>query len=250
MRGTYEVARGAEPLACPCKKERPPLNGFVVRAGRLGYATGMSLFTILLAGPILPTPALRNAVAGTRAIAADAGIRHAASLHLVPELWIGDFDSAPDPAVGTGIPRETLPRDKALTDGELAIAAALARGATSLLLVGALGGRSDHAFSNLVIALREAEAGRTIELFDGRERGWPLAPGFRRYDAARGAQFSILKFSDLAGLTIHGARFPLDAADLPFASILTQSNEAEGPLEIGLTHGRAILLLQADPTVR
>lgn len=209
----------------------------------------MSRFTILLAGPIRPTPALCAAVAGTRVVAADAGIRHAAPLALAPELWIGDFDSEPSPAAGVGVPRETLPRDKDATDGELAVAAAIARGATSLLLVGALGGRSDHAFSNLVIALREAQAGREVELFDGRERGWPLGGGPRIYEAEPGAQFSILKFSDLTGLTIRGARFPLAAADIPFASILTQSNEAEGPVEIALGGGRAILLLQADPAV-
>ncbi|MET0258590.1 MAG: thiamine diphosphokinase [Methylobacterium sp.] len=212
----------------------------------------MARFTCLLAGPIHPTPALRARVVGTRVVAADAGIRHAAALGLRPELWVGDFDSAPDAGAGHGIPRQVLPRDKAETDGELAIAAAVERGATSILLVGAFGGRSDHAFSHLVVALREAEGGREVELFDGRERAWPLTADGRprRFDAAPGAQFSLLKFSDVAGLSIEGARFPLDGVALPFSSILTQSNEATGPVTVTLASGRAVLLLQADPMVR
>lgn len=217
--------------------------------------SGMSRFAILLAGSIEPTSALRHAVSGRRVIAADGGIRHAVPLGLCPELWVGDFDSAPpdlpEALRGCAIARETFPRDKDRTDGELAIAAARERGASDLLLVGALGGRSDHAFSHLVVALREAQAGLAIEMFDGMERVLPLPPGrWIETDAAPGAQFSLLKFSDLDGLTIEGARFPLSDVHVPFASILTQSNEATGPVRIKLESGRALLLLQADPTRR
>ncbi|MCB8840732.1 thiamine diphosphokinase [Aurantimonas sp. VKM B-3413] len=213
----------------------------------------MARFSILLAGRVDPTPALRDALAGSRVIAADDGIRHASALGLSPELWVGDFDSTPQhPAIElTSITREPFPRDKDQTDGELAIEAAIARGATHLTLVGALGGRrSDHAFTHLVLALRYAEAGLDVELFDGFEHGWPLLPSARRFDLAPGTQFSILKFSDLTGLTIAGAKWPLTDLTVPFQSILTQSNEALGPVEISIERGRAILLAQADPSVR
>lgn len=216
----------------------------------MGYALDrMSRFTILLAGPILVTPRLVAEVRDTRTIAADAGIDHAVPLGLAPELWVGDFDSHTGTA-GEGVPRLEWPRDKDRTDGELAIAEAFARGATSVLLVGAFGGRTDHVFSHLVVALREREAGRDVVLFDGREWGVPLRRGLQDFPAEPGTQFSILKFSDLRGLTIRGARFPLDRLDIPFASILTQSNEATGRIEIGLAEGRALLVVQADPLRR
>ena len=77
------------------------------------------------------------------------------TLGVMPELWVGDFDSVPDdlPAELAAVPREAFPPDKDKTDGELAVAEALARGATSLVLAGAFGGtRADHAFLHLALA--------------------------------------------------------------------------------------------------
>jgi len=55
----------------------------------------MSRFTLLLGGDLVRTPLLDRQVAGSRVIAADSGIRHAESLGVTPEMWVGDFDSAP-----------------------------------------------------------------------------------------------------------------------------------------------------------
>lgn len=213
----------------------------------------MSHFVILLAGRMVPTPALRAAVAGARVIAADDGIRHAPALDLAPELWVGDFDSAPaEPAIArAGVKRETFPRDKDKTDGELAIEAAISLGASRITLVGALGGpRSDHAFSHFILALRYFRQGLDVALVDGAESAFPLSAEPQRFDLAPGAQFSILKFSAVRGLTIAGAKWPLENVDLPFTSILTQSNEAAGPVTVTVAAGDAVVLAQADPAVR
>ncbi|GGE21144.1 thiamine pyrophosphokinase [Aureimonas endophytica] len=210
----------------------------------------MSRFVILLAGPIAPTEALRRAVARCRVLAADRGMTHAEPLGLEPELWVGDFDSASAELAARhpAVPRAAFPRDKDMTDGEIAIEEALRRGATDLLLVGALGGpRTDHAFAHLVLALRYAEAGHRVALFDGREHAVPLRPGETRLATVPGAAFSILKFGDLEGLSIAGARWPLNDVALPFTSILTQSNEATGAeVTVTLRQGRAILIAQAS----
>lgn len=211
----------------------------------------MSRFAVLLAGPARPTAPLRAALAGRRVIAADGGIVHAGPLGVVPELWVGDFDSVP---AGLGpevvdVAREAAPREKDETDAALAVAAARARGASDILLVGALRGpRSDHAFSNLVLALGLARQGCRVALFDGSERALPLGPETLRVAAAPGQTFSILRFGPVEGLTVAGARWPLEGVELPFHSILTQSNEALGPIEVRLVRGEAILLLQEEGT--
>ncbi|MFA6154791.1 thiamine diphosphokinase [Mesorhizobium sp.] len=210
----------------------------------------MSTFTILLGGDLIGTPRLDRQVEGSRLIAADAGIGHARLLRLVPELWVGDFDSVPAdlPEELASVPRRTFPAEKDKTDGELAIAAALERGATRLVLAGAFGGkRADHAFLHLALALRLAEAGTKVLLTSGAQEGVPLLPGKARFDHADGTLLSILGFSELAGLTVTGAKWPLDRVNVAFGSSLTISNEVRGRLEIELGHGRALLLTHPYP---
>jgi thiamine pyrophosphokinase len=92
-------------------------------------------FAILLAGELTVTDRLRQQLEGVRVIAADGGIAHAAALGVEPELWIGDFDSSDDNliALHEDVPRQTHPPAKDATDGELAIAEAVERGAGEIL---------------------------------------------------------------------------------------------------------------------
>ncbi|TIN51908.1 MAG: thiamine diphosphokinase, partial [Mesorhizobium sp.] len=127
-------------------------------------------------------------------------------------------------------------------------AEALARGATSLVLAGAFGGkRADHAFLHLALSVRLAEAGMTVLLTSGAQEGVPILPGKAGFDYAEGTLFSVLGFSDLAGLTVSGAKWPLDGVEVAFGSSLTISNEIKGRLEIALERGRALLLAHPYP---
>lgn len=205
----------------------------------------MSLFTLLLAGDLAITDRLAAQVAGTRVIAADGGMRHAAALGLTPELWVGDFDSAPDTLLDQwqGIQRQPYPRAKNATDGEIAVDTALARGATSLVIAGALGGeRTDHAVMHLLLALSLTERGIPTLLTTGEEEAQALLGGTLQIDLPKGALFSILPFSALYGLTIDGARYPLDHAEIDAGSSRTVSNVAEGPVTITLQSGRAMVI--------
>jgi thiamine pyrophosphokinase len=205
----------------------------------------MSRFAILLGGDLVVTPRLSAQLDGARVIAADSGMRHAAPLGLVPELWTGDFDSVDDAlrAEHASIPVETFPAEKDQTDGEIAIDAALARGAREIVLVGAFGGaRADHAFLHLTAAIKLAEAGTGCLLSSGSQEGIPLLPGRRAFEYAAGTLFSILAFSDLAGLSVEGAKWPLSGRSVPFGSSLTLSNEVSGDLVVHLEGGRALLV--------
>ncbi|MHB2267482.1 thiamine diphosphokinase [Aliihoeflea sp. PC F10.4] len=202
-------------------------------------------FAILLGGEVVPTDRLARQIAGCRVIAADSGMRHSSALGLRPELWTGDFDSV-DAKLSAALPdieREVFPPAKDLTDGEIAVEAALARGATALTLVGAFGGpRADHAFLHLALAIRLSEDGLDVRLTTGVEEGIPLAHREQNFDFAPGTLFSVLAMSELEGLTLTGARWPLEARHVPFGSSLTLSNEVVGNLSVSLQSGRAILV--------
>jgi thiamine pyrophosphokinase len=202
-------------------------------------------FVVLLGGALAVTPRLRADVAGARVIAADGGMRHAQSLGVVPELWVGDFDSTSPELVAAWpqVERQPYPAAKNETDGALAVAVATERGAHTILLAGALGGeRSDHALMHLLHAVFLEEQGSTIKLTSGEEEAWPLLPGRRAIDLPKGSLFSILGLAPLSGLTIDNARYPLKDFSLPFGSSRTISNVAEGPIRLSLATGRAILI--------
>ena len=212
-------------------------------------------FTILLAGDCTPNDGLRNETAETRTIAADAGIRHADALALTPELWVGDFDSADADLAKrySDVPRMTFPAAKDATDGEIAVRAALERGASRLTVIGAFGGpRIDHALATIALAL-SLPADVAVRLTDGVRWGVPLDE--RRpvkIDASPGATLSLVGLTDLHGLTLTGVRWPLNHADVPFGSSLTVSNEiaAEGTAAASVRIGRALVVVEETDTTR
>lgn len=211
-----------------------------------------SRFAILLDGTFCLTDRLHSQVAGCRAIAADGGIRHAEALQLEPELWVGDFDSS-DGALDDryrDIRRDPYPSEKSVSDGEIAISHALERGARELVLVGALGGeRSDHAMFNLVSAAGFAlrNPGIDILLTTGAEEALPLIPGKPLRPAwPDGTIFSVAGFTKLYGLTVKGAKWPLDQVELEFGSTWTLSNVALADVQIQLDEGCAVAMCRFD----
>lgn len=202
-------------------------------------------FTILLGGELRLTDRLRAETTGSRFIAADGGMRHAVALNATPELWVGDFDSTPADlrSAFPDVLKQPYPAAKAATDGEIAIAEAIDRGAKRLILVGAMGGeRSDHAIQHLLYGIQLAEKGFDVLLTSGDEEAVPLLPGDMELTLPAGSLFSVLGFSDLTGLFIHNVRYPLRDFHLPFGASRTISNVAEGPVRFSLGSGRAIVL--------
>ena len=204
----------------------------------------MSKFAILLAGEVVPSAKLRQQVEGARVIAADAGMVHAKPLHLSPELWVGDFDSTSQTLREQwhNVPRQTHPAEKDASDGELAVSEALRRGATSLILVGGLGGQLDHvlAHAGFLVAL----AKRDIPAFmtSGVEEARGLVRGLHLPQIRPGTRLSIMPLTDLQGLTITGVKWPLQNARVNLGSAMTLANIATGPVAITLKAGHAIVL--------
>ena len=195
------------------------------------------------------TPRVAAQVAGRRVVAADGGMAHAAALAVTPELWVGDFDSAPDAlqAKYADVPQLRFPADKDSTDGELAVDVALARGARHIMLLGALGGSTDHALGNLSLLLALRRRGIDAMATGGREEAYPLGPGSLRLTLPLGSRLSIIAFADLTGLSLSGVRWPLQRRDMLAGSSLTLSNEVTGPVVVDLEAGTALVLVDLLP---
>lgn len=206
----------------------------------------MSKFTILLGGDVHPTTRLREQVAGSRVIAADSGMTHAAVLELSPELWVGDFDSAGSELekAFAHVPRHVFPAAKDATDGEIAITEALKRGATELILVGGFGGQIDHVLAHAFMLVALARRGIPTVLTSGNEEAHALIQLLFFVNLKEGTRLSLIPLSDVKGLTISGVRWPLKERNVPMGSTLTLSNECTGGrAALGLTSGEALVVL-------
>ncbi|MEI8178892.1 thiamine diphosphokinase [Aestuariivirga sp.] len=204
----------------------------------------MTRFAILLGGDLTVTPRLKSQIRGARLIAADSGMMHAAALNAVPELWVGDFDSAGSELTMQyrDVPRETFPPEKDVTDGAIAVAEAIRRGATEIILLGGLGGQTDHTVGLLGQSIRIARDGIACLLTSGVEEAWPLIAGHLHLDLPAETRLSIIPFTDLQGLDLAGVKWPLTSRDVPVGSTLTLSNVALGPVEISVRGGHGIVI--------
>jgi thiamine pyrophosphokinase len=169
-------------------------------------------------------------------IAADGGARHAGTLGVSLDLWVGDGDSLGDEGIAglaaAGVPTERAPTDKDQTDLELAVDAAVARGARDLVIVGALGGeRIDHALANVALLAHDALIGRRAVLLDENARLSLLrasgaeGPVTTHLSGRPGTIVSLLPFGgDVEGVTTDGLVYPLRDEPLPLGPARGVSN--------------------------
>ncbi|MBU3690011.1 MAG: thiamine diphosphokinase [Acidimicrobiales bacterium mtb01] len=164
-------------------------------------------------------------------ICADSGFDHALGLDLVPHVVIGDMDSIADVdrarAHGSRIV-EAHP-DKDFTDTELALAHALADGATSLTVLWGGGDRFDHVLGVLA-ALAAPDLGRLERLtaWVGDDRMHIVHGGRQvRFTTEVGRTVSLVPLAGSAhGVTTTGLRWTLENASLEGSRARGVSNVA------------------------
>ena len=168
-------------------------------------------------------------------VAADGAAAQLAAAGLRPHLLVGDLDSISaelrSALEAVDVPIERHPRDKDRTDAELAIVAAVRRGADAVSVVGAFGGaRIDHEVGNLfLLALAEfAAVDLRLEMEDAAVRR-VAGPGVLTIDGAAGDHVTLAPLSELArGVRTDGLRYPLRGEDLVRGSSRGVSNELIG----------------------
>src|SRR5947209_11847732 len=103
-------------------------------------------------------------------IAADGGLRHAETLGCRVDVLIGDLDSAPRAAAGRATTVLTFPAAKDQTDTHLAVREAVARGATRVVMLGAMrGARLDHGIANVTLLFAREFARVDLRALDGAD---------------------------------------------------------------------------------
>jgi len=177
-------------------------------------------------------------------IAADGGNEHCSGLGIIPDILIGDLDST-DPdliqkwkTAGVNVIQHQTDKDQ--TDLELALLHAQAEGATKIVVYGAIGGRMDMTFGNLILLAHPALK-TLVKMVYGNEVVRLLREGeLLTLPGAVGDTISLISLDSRgAFVTTTGLEFPLDKEVLEFGltkgiSNRLVKNQATIHLERGL----------------
>ena len=156
-------------------------------------------------------------------IAADGGLKLAENLGLEPTALIGDYDSMEKPDRDDLI---LLPREKDMTDTEAALDLAVSRG------------HKDKC----------ADSGCRVSLEDGFNRVSVLNPGQYTVKRDRFYYLGLIAYGNpVIGLTVEGAKYPLNDYTLPANTTLGVSNEILGSsAKLSFLSGRLMVIQSND----
>ena len=177
-------------------------------------------------------------------LAADGGANRLARIGLRPAAVVGDLDSISS-SVRRWVGEDCLVRrpDQDHTDLEKTLRFAFDQlGLERLVVLGAVGGRTDHALANLGLlarrALGEALVFRTADELLLAVRGEAVLP------AAPGETWSFWAFDPAVRVTLAGVRWPLEHAPVDLVGRPSISNLAEGERVLVKAERGAVVVLR------
>ena len=167
-------------------------------------------------------------------IAADSGLDHAMALGLAVDLVVGDLDSVSDDALAaaeaSGIPIERHRVDKDATDAELAVIAAIERGAEHVVVLTGAGvvDRFDHLLGTVALLGHALFEQRRREAWvGGAHLDAVTGPDTIQLTTRIGETVTLLPLGGAAtGIVTEGLRYPLCGEDLPASTSRGISNVA------------------------
>lgn len=181
-------------------------------------------------------------------IACDHGYEYAEKCGIVPDLFIGDFDSFSG-RLPSDIPVLELPTEKDDTDTQAAVRYAVENGFDEIVLYCALGGRFDHTFSNIQSCAYAVEHGAGIRIISESDYLFFLSNSELRIPEKNGYSLSVFALSDECdSVCITGTKYTLENATVKFSQPIGVSNEWDG--EAVIKAGSGILAVIISETER
>jgi thiamine pyrophosphokinase len=188
-------------------------------------------------------------------VAADGGLDFARDAGLTPDALVGDLDSvSADGLAWANVHAKIIshPADKGATDTELALAYALSLNPARLTLVAGAGDRLDHTLAALgALGAPALDHLDTVEAWWGADHVYIATPD--RPVAVlepAGTTFSVLAMhGPTTGVSITGARWPLDNVELPPLAGWGVSNEVlDPPVRVAVGAGiLTVMITGAQP---
>ena len=220
----------------------------------------MSGRAIVLSGGMLEEAFIRKYLAEhtyDTLIAAEGGASFCLRNGLVPDLAVGDFDTAgsalADQLESEGISVERYPSRKDEPDTAIALSAAFSYHPSEVVIFGATGTRQDHFIANLAMLGRAAEDPETacipVILMDAHNRiSVHTAPFEVPGECAAYPYVSFFAFSEkVTGLELKGFSYPVSDFTLHRTDVIGTSNYlTEKNAFVGFDSGVLIIACAGD----
>lgn len=178
-------------------------------------------------------------------ICADSGYKKCERLNITPDLIIGDFDSSPKPDVLCEIIELQVRKDD--TDTFYCIKEAINRGYNDIVILGGIGSRIDHTYSNILSVNYCFERNVNCALVNEKNM-LTVISGKTFIKKGEFEFFSLFAlFEKCFGVSIKGAQYELECAELEPSAQFTQSNAFKNDVvTINAEKGKIILILSND----
>jgi thiamine pyrophosphokinase len=195
--------------------------------------------------PLRWTPTLvKMAAEAHPLLAADGGANHLARIGLKPSAVIGDLDSIRD-QTRAWLGEQTMVHrpEQDRTDLDKALSYAFFEiGLTSLTVLAALGGRTDHDLGNLGLLARLGLGERLA--FEEDDRRVLAVSEEAELSSRPGETWSFWTFDPSVLVTVKGVRWPVENTPLDPANRPSISNEATSDRVQILTAGGAVVVMR------
>lgn len=183
-------------------------------------------------------------------IAADAGAMSLEAHGLVPDIAVGDFDTAGISYIETlkqqGVRVLPLPKEKDVTDLHYALICAVRQKPEEILILGALGGaRFDHMLANIGLMEWLHEEGKNATMLHPSNRLRLLAgPGKMVFETKDFQYVSLLPVTrKVTGIETDGLKYPLKKEKLYRGRTRGISNELEKiPAFVSIEEGICLVI--------
>lgn len=178
-------------------------------------------------------------------ICADSGYKKCGILKIKPDLIIGDFDSSTKPVDDCEIIELQVRKDD--SDTFHCVKEAIGRGYNDIVILGGIGSRIDHTYSNILSVVYCFDRNIRCELVNEKNR-LSVVSGETTICKGEYEYFSLFAlYEKCTGLSIIGSQYDLDCVELEPTSQLTQSNAFKNDeVKIIVESGKIILILSND----
>lgn len=191
---------------------------------------------------------LEHVKAADYVVCADAGQQIAKKYDFIPDVVIGDFDSTTED-IKLDCKYITYPVEKDITDAEACVLHCIDEGVDDITFLGGMGGRLDHTLGALSLLIKFKDDMKRIRLIDKRNQIEILENGSITIEKDSSYRFfSIVPvYESISGVSIEGAKYPLDNVTMVKASTLGISNEIEADkAKVTIADGIAYIIRSSD----